>query len=70
MANASLGIYEDAIKDLNVAKTMEISSGGRNQIESELQTLLDQHNKTSSPPLQPTLKDLNILGKIVCSILY
>ncbi|PON71106.1 N-terminal acetyltransferase A, auxiliary subunit [Parasponia andersonii] len=63
MANASLGIYKDAINDLNVAKIVEVSSGGRSQIESELQKLLDQRSKTTCLPLQPNVNNLNILDE-------
>lgn len=69
MANASLGIYDDAINDLNVAKTVEVSLGGKSQVESELQTLLHEYSRKSSP-LQRTVKDLHNLGKIVFIISY
>lgn len=64
MANASLGNYKDAINDLNVAKTVELSSGAKSQIESELKTLSDQCGRMTNPPLQHTVKQFNILGKI------
>ncbi|XP_062092271.1 uncharacterized protein LOC133798096 isoform X2 [Humulus lupulus] len=63
MANASLGIYEYAVNDLNVAKSVEVSSGGRSQIENELQTLLDRHSRTRSPQ-QLSLGDLNIFDEL------
>ncbi|CAL0327536.1 unnamed protein product [Lupinus luteus] len=46
-ANASLGNYKDAIFDLNVAKSMESSMGGKRKIESELKSILDQCKSTS-----------------------
>uniref|UniRef100_A0A803P160 SET domain-containing protein n=1 Tax=Cannabis sativa TaxID=3483 RepID=A0A803P160_CANSA len=62
LANASLGVYDYAINDLNVAKSVEVSAGGRGQIENELQTLLDQHGRTN-PPLQLSLENLNIFDE-------
>lgn len=62
-ANASLENYKDAINDLNVAKTVELSSEVKSQIESELKTLSNQCGSTS-PRLQHTAEKLNISGKI------
>ncbi|XP_052732051.1 uncharacterized protein LOC108331645 isoform X2 [Vigna angularis] len=47
-ANASLGNYRNAICDLNVAKILEPSMGGKRQIEGELKILLDQCKSTSA----------------------
>ncbi|XP_014522619.1 SET and MYND domain-containing protein 4 [Vigna radiata var. radiata] len=47
-ANASLGNYRNAICDLNVAKILEPSMGGKRQIERELKILLDQCKSTSA----------------------
>ncbi|KAL9312758.1 hypothetical protein ACSQ67_018210 [Phaseolus vulgaris] len=47
-ANASLGNYRNAICDLNVAKIVEPSLGGKRQIEVELKILLDQCKSTSA----------------------
>ncbi|OIW15313.1 hypothetical protein TanjilG_10753 [Lupinus angustifolius] len=46
-ANASLGNYKDAICDLNVAKSMESSLGGKRKIENELKSILDQCKSAS-----------------------
>ncbi|XP_061356654.1 histone-lysine N-methyltransferase ASHR1 isoform X2 [Gastrolobium bilobum] len=46
--NASLGNYKDAIYDLNVAKSVESSIGGKRQIESELKIIFDQCKSTST----------------------
>ncbi|RDX87374.1 sti1, partial [Mucuna pruriens] len=47
-ANASLGNYKNAICDLNVAKSVEPSMGGKRQIEGELKILLDQCKSMSA----------------------
>ncbi|XP_028782323.1 uncharacterized protein LOC114738435 isoform X2 [Neltuma alba] len=47
-ANVSSGNYEDAICDLNVAKSMESSLSGKKQIESELNSILHECEGTSS----------------------
>ncbi|KAF2296955.1 hypothetical protein GH714_013546 [Hevea brasiliensis] len=46
-ANAALGNYKDAIHDLDVAKNMELSLGGKKQIESELKIIAGQYEGTS-----------------------
>ncbi|XP_057949384.1 uncharacterized protein LOC131144640 isoform X2 [Malania oleifera] len=51
-ANASLGKFEDAVHDLTVAKDMELSMGGKKQIESEKNIMLDHYGRTSSSPVQ------------------
>lgn len=63
-ANASLGNYRDAIFDLNVAKSVESSIGGKRQIESELKIILDQC-KSISTVVQPQHKEnsLDTAGK-------
>ena len=67
-ANASLGNYKEAINDLNVAKTLESSSGGKSQIETELTRLLNRHSRIISPPLEHTAQELNNLGEMVFTI--
>jgi DNA topoisomerase IB len=69
--NASLGNYEDedAARDLIIAKTFELSSGGRRQIESELQIISDQYKRTEVSMVPHNENNLDILGKIV-SIKY
>ncbi|WCJ34891.1 Tetratricopeptide repeat (TPR)-like superfamily protein [Euphorbia peplus] len=46
--NAALGDYENAVHDLNVAKNVELSFGGKKQIESELKIIVDQHKNMGS----------------------
>lgn len=61
--NASLRNYKDAICDLNMAKSMESSTGGKRQIESELKIIFDQCKSTSTV-IQPQHKNsLNTVGK-------
>lgn len=66
--NASLGNYEDAIHDLNVAKIVELSLSGKRQIESELNTILDGYNNSINSPVQHPEDNLNILGKKILNI--
>ncbi|KAJ9167327.1 hypothetical protein P3X46_021990 [Hevea brasiliensis] len=51
-ANAALGNYKDAIHDLDVAKNMELSLGGKKQIESELKIIAGQYEGTSDRRVQ------------------
>ncbi|KAK2444714.1 SET and MYND domain-containing protein [Trifolium repens] len=46
-ANVSLGNNRDAIYDLNIAKSVESSTGGKREVESELKIILDQSKNTS-----------------------
>ncbi|KAK9282913.1 hypothetical protein L1049_011138 [Liquidambar formosana] len=46
--NASLGNFEDAVRDFNVAMIVELSSSGKRQIQSELESILDKYKSTSS----------------------
>ncbi|WJX40674.1 hypothetical protein P8452_28123 [Trifolium repens] len=46
-ANVSLGNNRDAIYDLNIAKSVESSTGGKRQVESELKIILDQSKNTN-----------------------
>ncbi|GMN41096.1 hypothetical protein TIFTF001_010314 [Ficus carica] len=62
-ANASLENYKDAFNDLNVAKTVELSSEVKSQIEGELKTLSNQCGSTS-PRLQHTAAKLNISDEL------
>ncbi|KAF7816585.1 SET and MYND domain-containing protein 4 [Senna tora] len=62
-ANASLGNNKDAICDLNVAKSMESSLGGKKQIESELKNILDQCERTSSV-VQHKKNSLDTIGEM------
>lgn len=61
-ANASLGNYKDAMGDLNVAKNVESSLGGKRQIESELKNILEQCKSTSTV-IQPKENSLTTVGK-------
>lgn len=61
-ANATLGNYEDAVRDLNVAMIMELSIGGKRQIESKLKLILDQHKETGSCLDKANKKYLDILS--------
>lgn len=63
-ANASLGNYRNAICDLNVAKILEPSMGGKRQIERELKILLDQCKSTSAiVQIQHKENSCNTVGK-------
>lgn len=63
-ANASLGNYKNAICDLNVAKSVEPSMGGKRQIEGELKILLDQCKSTTAvEQIQHTENNCNTVGK-------
>ncbi|KAJ7959490.1 SET and MYND domain-containing protein 4 [Quillaja saponaria] len=57
-ANASLGNYDNAVRDLNVAESVESSVGGKKQIEGELKIILEQCKRTSSSVLQHNENDL------------
>lgn len=61
-ANATLGNYEDAVRDLNVAMITELSVGGKRQIESELKLILDQHKEIDSCSDKANKKYLHFLG--------
>ncbi|XP_062154808.1 uncharacterized protein LOC133862909 isoform X1 [Alnus glutinosa] len=61
--NASLGNYEDAARDLIIAKTFELSSGGRRQIESELQIISDQYKRTEVSMVPHNENNLDILDE-------
>lgn len=63
-ANAALGNYEDAVNDLNVAKNMELSLGGKRQIESEIKIIVDQNKDTSRTLVQQNESYLGNFGKI------
>ncbi|PRQ59689.1 putative chromatin remodeling SET family [Rosa chinensis] len=62
-ANASMGKYEDAIRDLDVAKTAESSVGGKKQIESEMKIVLDQQYKAASPSTRHNQNNSNMLDE-------
>ncbi|KAK7317049.1 hypothetical protein RJT34_00961 [Clitoria ternatea] len=63
--NAALGNYKDAICDLNVAKSMESSVGGKRQIEAELKIILGQCKTTSTVvQLQHMDNSLNTAGEM------
>ncbi|KAF1865656.1 hypothetical protein Lal_00005033 [Lupinus albus] len=62
-ANASLGNYKDAICDLNVAKSMESSLGGKRKIETELKSILDQC-KSASMAVKHSGNCLNTVGEM------
>lgn len=63
-ANASIGNYEDAICDLDVAKVLELSMSGKRQIESEMKIISDQH-KSMNPSEQDNENNSSIFGKIL-----
>ncbi|KAH1255539.1 RNA polymerase II-associated protein 3 [Glycine max] len=64
-ANASLGNYKNAICDLNVAKSVEPSMGGKRQIEGELKILLDQCKSTTAvEQIQHTENNCNTVGEM------
>lgn len=69
-ANVSLGNNRDAICDLNVAKSVESSTGGKKQIESEVKIILNQ-SKSTDIAVQPRHKEnsLSTVGKKPFSIL-
>lgn len=67
--NAALGKYEDVSHDLDVAKAMEPSLGGKQQIESEQKLISNEYNSIISPPIQQTVNKSNILGKMVLIVL-
>ncbi|KAI3963892.1 hypothetical protein MKW92_003748 [Papaver armeniacum] len=50
MANASMGNYEDAIQDLDIAMNMERSSGGNSKINEELEIIKKQSRRVKSSP--------------------
>ncbi|XP_058786654.1 uncharacterized protein LOC131661214 [Vicia villosa] len=64
-ANVSLGNNRDAICDLNIAKSVESSTGGKKQIESEVKIVLDQ-SKSANIAVQPRHKEnsLNTVGEM------
>ncbi|CAI8598663.1 unnamed protein product [Vicia faba] len=64
-ANVSLGNNRDAICDLNIAKTVESSTGGKKQIESEVKIILDQ-SKSANIAVQQRHKEnsLNTVGEM------
>ncbi|KAI3870267.1 hypothetical protein MKX03_029656, partial [Papaver bracteatum] len=50
MANASMGNYEDAIQDLDIAMNMELSSGGNSKIKEELEIIKKQSRRVKNSP--------------------
>ncbi|XP_034204071.1 uncharacterized protein LOC117618554 isoform X3 [Prunus dulcis] len=62
-ANASMGNYKDTIRDLDVAKILELTMGGKRQIESEMKIILDQQNSTSNPSIQQYENTSDILDE-------
>ncbi|RZC82663.1 hypothetical protein C5167_045450, partial [Papaver somniferum] len=50
MANASMGNYEDAIQDLDIAMNMELSSGGNSKIKEELEMIKKQSRGVKNSP--------------------
>ncbi|CAJ2641772.1 SET and MYND domain-containing protein [Trifolium pratense] len=64
-ANVSLGNNRDAICDLNIAKSVESSTGGKRQVESELKIILDQ-SKGTNIVVQPQYKEnsLSTVGEM------
>lgn len=66
--NASLGNFEDAVHDLNIAKNLELSFGGQRQIESELRIITDMVERTESSLVQHKENELDLLGRMVLDI--
>jgi hypothetical protein len=63
-ANVSLGNNRDAIYDLNIAKSVESSTGGKRQVESELKIILDQSKNTNiAVQTQHKENSLSTVGK-------
>ncbi|KAL6131750.1 hypothetical protein ACLB2K_070123 [Fragaria x ananassa] len=62
-ANAAMGRYEDAIRDLDVAKSVEASDGGKKQIESEIKVVLDQQYRAASSSRQHNQNDSIVLDE-------
>lgn len=60
--NSALGNYKDAVDDLNIAKNFELSLGGKRQIESELEIIVDSHGNISSGLVQENANCLGHLG--------
>ncbi|GAV70275.1 TPR_1 domain-containing protein/TPR_10 domain-containing protein/TPR_11 domain-containing protein [Cephalotus follicularis] len=58
--NASLENYQDAVRDLTIAQSMESSLGGKRQIESERKIILDTHKTEGCTPFQHNEKQLGI----------
>ncbi|KAI3994064.1 hypothetical protein MKX01_012321 [Papaver californicum] len=50
MANASMGNYEDAIQDLDIAMNMELSSGGSSRIKEELEIIKKRSRRVTNSP--------------------
>ncbi|KAK2988946.1 hypothetical protein RJ640_026214, partial [Escallonia rubra] len=69
-ANASLGNYEDAYCDLNLARNMELSLGGKKQIERELNIIKDQPKGKSSSFEEATEKLLEFSGSSLTDDLH
>ncbi|XP_041008252.1 uncharacterized protein LOC121252549 isoform X10 [Juglans microcarpa x Juglans regia] len=61
--NASLGNFEDAVHDLNIAKNLELSFGGQRQIESELRIITDMFERTESSLVQHKENELDLLDE-------
>ncbi|KAH7548212.1 hypothetical protein JRO89_XS14G0083900 [Xanthoceras sorbifolium] len=59
--NASLGQNEDAVQDLTIANNMELSLGGKRQIESELKIILDQSKRTCYRVAEQNEKNLRTM---------
>lgn len=61
-ANASLGIFEDSIRDLNISLKLETSIGGKRQIQVELETILNQSKEMNGSSKQSNESYLDIHG--------
>lgn len=61
-ANASLGNYEDSIRDLNVSLKLEMSINGKRQIQAELETILNQSKEITGSSKQSNETYLDIYG--------
>ncbi|RZC52355.1 hypothetical protein C5167_020789 [Papaver somniferum] len=59
MANASMGNYKDAIKDLDIAMNMELSSGGNSKIKEELEIIKKQSRRVKNSPKKASNMNCN-----------
>lgn len=61
-ANASLGDYEDSVRDLSISIKLEKSMGGKRQIQIEMETILDQSKEMSGSQQQSNERYLDMNG--------
>ncbi|XP_022139922.1 SET and MYND domain-containing protein 4 [Momordica charantia] len=46
-ANATVGNFDDAVRDFHIAENVEMSFNGKKQIEDELKVIQDQHKRSN-----------------------